>query len=129
MKSLGASAEQIMRFIKDAYEPFGISVDVEADKDTAPRWYKAGEIAKMSGLFSLYGKPHAQAAACILNEIIFIGAEHKRVETETYGFYNGVSVLYDDYALTAVMDWLLENGLPDEIYGFERTYHVQYHVD
>ena len=129
MKSLGATAEQIMRFIKETYEPLGISIVIDTDAEAAPRWYKAGEIAKISGLYSLYGKPHAQAAACILNEIIFIGAEHKRVETETYGFHTDVAVFYDEYALTAVMNWLLENGLPDEIYGFERTYHVQYHVE
>ena len=135
MKSLGATAEQIMRFIKETYEPFGISIGFEPDIDfgaedeAALRWYRAGEIAKVSGLYSLYGKPHAQAVACILNEIIDIGAEHKREESEAYGFYTGVCVLYDDYALMAVMNWLIENRLPDEIHSSERTYHVQYHLE
>jgi len=131
MKSLGVSAEQIMRFIKETYEPFGISVDfdIESVSETAPRWYRAGEIAEKAGMYSLYGRPHAQATACLLNEIIFIGAEHKRVVEETYNGYAGVCVLYDDYALMSVMQWLVDNGLPDEIYGDERTYHVQYHIE
>ena len=135
MKSLGATAEQIMSFIKETYEPLGISIaydpeiDIDADYQVAPRWYRAGEIAKISGLYSLYGKPHAQAAACILNEIISIGVEHKREETEIYGLYTGVSVLYDSHALRAMMNWLIDNNLPYEIHGSERTYHVQYYVE
>ena len=129
MKSLGTTPERIMCFIKEAYKPFGISVDFDAEDEITPRWYRAIEIAKLCGLYSLFGRPHAQAAACLLNEIIFIGAEHKRVEAENYGDYAGIRVLYDDYALAAVMQWLVDNHCPDEIYGFERTYHVQYHIE
>jgi len=129
LKWLGATPQQIMRFLKDTYEPLGISVDVNIDSETAPRWYKASEIAEKCGLYSLYGKPHSQAVACILNENIFISAEHKRVETENYGSHTSVSVLYDDGALSAVIRWIIDNDWPEEIYGFERTYHVQYYPE
>jgi len=132
LKWLGATPQQIMRFLKNTYEPLGISVDADIDlddKEPAPRWYRAGEIAERLGINSLYGKPHAQAVACILNENIFIGAEHKRVETDTYGDCTSVRVLYDEDAFFDVMQWLIDNDWPEEIYGFGRTYHVQHFTE
>jgi Rha family phage regulatory protein len=126
MKDLGATPERIIEFLKETYEPLGFTVAVDTGDEAVPHWHTAGEIAKRCGLYSLYGKPHSQAAACILNENIFIGEEHKRVVTENYGAFTSVSIRYDDFALCQVVQWLVENGLPDEIYGFERTYHVQY---
>ncbi|MDL2232147.1 Rha family transcriptional regulator [Ruminococcaceae bacterium OttesenSCG-928-L11] len=87
-----------------------------------PRWYRAGEIAAHCGLYSLYGNPHAQAVSRVLNEILFIGAEHKRVIRSEYS----ENVLYDNYALCEVVQWLADCDFPDEIYSFDRTYHVQY---
>jgi hypothetical protein len=48
------------------------------------------------------------------------------VDTETYGCFTGVSVRYDSEALDAVVSWFIANGLPDEIYGFGRTYRIAY---
>lgn len=128
LKWLGASPEQIMRFLKNTYEPLGITVDVGLDENcgSVPRWYKASEIAEVSGMYSLYGKPHAQAAACILNEIIPIAAENKRMEAEDYGNHTNIRILYNSVALGEAILWLIDNDWPDEIYGFARTYHVQY---
>ena len=134
----GVSAEFIVDFLRDIYTPLGINVSAEVnynaacgtdgndDHYSAAQWYTAQEIAKKCGLYSLSGNPHARAAACILNENLFIGAEHKRAEAVIYGGYSGVSVRYDSYALCEVMQWLVANELPVEIYGFERTYYVQY---
>ena len=129
LKNFGASPEGIINFLKGAYEPFGIAIDTEAEGGSIPRWYKANAIAKLCGVYSLNGKPHSQAVACILNENIFISGEHKRLETERYGDYFSVSARYDEYALNAVEDWLADNGYPYEIYGFDRTYHVEYSYD
>ena len=126
LKNFGASPEGIINFLKGAYEPFGIAIETEAEGGSIPRWYKANEIAKLCGVYSLNSKPHSQAVACILNENIIIGAEHKRLETERYGDYFSVSARYDEYALNAVEDWLADNGYPYDIYGFDRTYHVEY---
>ena len=129
LKNFGASPEGIINFLKGAYKPFGIDISIETQDDALPHWYKVGEIAKICGVYSQYGKPHSQAIACILNENIFVGAEHKRLETERYGDYVGISTRYDEYALNAVEDWLADNGYPDEIYGFDRTYHVEYSLE
>ena len=128
LKWLGATPEQIMRFLKNTYEPLGITVDADLDDNcgNAPRWYKASEIAEISGIYSLYGRPHAQAAACILNEIIPTATKNKRMETEDYGNHTNIRVLYNSIALGEVILWLNDNDLPDEIYGYGRTYHVQY---
>ena len=138
LKNAGTSAELIVDFLRDVYAPLGITVCSEMDCDDALEfengdiyaampWYTAQEIAQKCGLFSLNGKPHAQAAACIINENLFVGAEHKRAEAAIYGGYSGVSVRYDSHALCEVMEWLVQNELPTEIYGFERTYYVQYY--
>ena len=138
LKNAGTSAELIVDFLHDVYAPLGITVCTEMDCDddlefedgdiyAQMPWYTAQEIAQNCGLFSLNGKPHAQAAACILNENLFVGAEHKRAEAAIYGGYSGVSVRYDSHALCEVMEWLVQNELPTEIYGFERTYYVQYY--
>ncbi len=126
MKNFGATPEWVMNFLKDAYAPFGINIDPGPGEESAPRWYTAKQIAAECGVYSLYGKPHSQAIACILNELLCIGEEHKRVDAETYGCFTGVSVRYDSEALHDVVNWLLDNGLPDEIHGFEKTYRVTY---
>ena len=125
LKNAAASSELVLRFLAGVYEPLGITVN--ADEVTlAPRWYSAQEIAVECGLYSLSGNPHSQAAACLLNENLIIGKEHKRVETASYGDHLGVSIRYDAHALAEVIQWLIENNCPPEIYGFERTYHVRY---
>ena len=128
LKWLGATPEQIMRFLKNTYEPLGITIDADLDDycGRVPRWYRASEIAEVAGMFSLYGKPHAQAAACILNEIITTAAENKRIETEDYGNHTNIRILYNSEALGEVILWLIDNDWPAEIYGYARTYHVQY---
>ena len=135
LKWLGATPQQIMLFLKNTYEPLGITVDagigigigIGGDaNEPAQRWYRASDIAERLGINSLYGKPHAQAVACILNENICIGAEHKRVETEEYLDHTSIRVLYDDDALFEVMRWVIDNDWPEEIYGFGRTYYVRH---
>ncbi len=126
MKASGATPERIMQFIRESYGPFGFSVSTGPENEEVPRWYTAKQLAAECGVYSLNGRPHSQAVACVLNELLRIGEEHKRVDAETYGCFTGVSVRYDREALRAVMNWLLENGLPDEIRGHGRTYRVSY---
>jgi Rha family phage regulatory protein len=126
LKQLGAAPEHIMSFLIAAYQPLGFVFDFDPDGATAPRWHNASGIARECGLYSLNGKPHGQAVASLLNEIICIGDGHKRVETDCYGFQTGFTTLYDDSALLAVMRWLVDNGCPNDIYAPGRTYHIQY---
>jgi len=125
LRDMGATAEQILQFLKGIYEPLGISVAEDGAFDDIPQMYTAKQIAKKLGIYSLNGKPHYQAVACILNENIFVG-DHKRVDTQEYGGLVGICVRYDEFALQSVADWLYEYGYPDEVYGFERTYHIVY---
>ena len=126
LQNMDASPERILAFLKEAYEPFGISVSVESEFDDTPRLYTAKQIAHKLGVYSVSGNPHYHAVACILNENIFIEDRHKTVVTENYGSYTGICVRYDDYAVKAVKEWLDEYGYPNEIYGFDRTYRVLY---
>jgi len=126
LQNMGAASERIVEFLKGLYEPFGISVTADDEFSDVPQTYTAKQIAKMYGVYSLTGNPHYQAVACILNENIFIGEEHKTVVTSDYGNHIGVSVRYDEHAAKAVGEWLAETGCPKEIYGFDRTYYVIY---
>ena len=126
LRDMGATSEQIVRFLKGVYEPFGIAVAEDDEINNTPKMYTAKQIAKKLGVYSVNGNPHYQAIACILNENMFIGDNHKTVTTQDYGNHVGVCVRYDDYAVQSVKDWLVEYGLPNEIYGFGRTYQVLY---
>jgi len=126
LKEYGATSGRIIGFLKNVYEPLGISVAEDDEFDEAPQTYTAKQIAKMHGVYSLNGNLHYQAVACILNENILISDKHKTVLTADYGNHIGVSVRYDEHAAQAVGGWLAENGYPGEIYGFERTYYVLY---
>ena len=126
LRNLGATAEQIVKVLKDIYEPLGIKVMDDGELESAPKLYTAKQIAKKLGIYSINGNPHHQAVACILNENLYIGDDHKTVETRDYGNHIGVYVRYNDYALLSVKDWIKEYGYPREIYGFDRTYQVLY---
>ena len=126
LRDTGATAEQILKFLKGVYEPIGIVIADDDEIDGMPKMYTAKQIAKLLGIYSHNGVPHNQAVACILNENIFIDDCHKTMITQNYGDHISVSVRYDEYAIQAVMEWLREYGYPSEIYGFERTYHVWY---
>jgi len=126
LRDMGATAQQVLLFLKGVYEPLGIAVTEDDAFDSIPQVYTAKQIAKMLGIFSLNGNPHYQAVACILNENIFIGDDHKIVETQDYGSHISICIRYDEYAVQSVMNWLHEYRYPDKVYGFERTYRVIY---
>ena len=126
LRAMNAKPEHILDFLKGLYEPLGIIVNTDVEMDVEPQWYTAKQIAELLGIYSLTGNPHPQAISCILNENLFIEECHKSVITQDYGNHIGVSVRYDDHAVQAVMEWLTENGFPNEVYGFERTYNIRY---
>ena len=127
LNDIGASPAQIVVFLKGVYEPLGITVAVgDEEIEAMPQYYTAKQIAEHLGIYSMTGNPHPQAVSCILNENLFIGDDHKSVVSMDYGDHIGISVRYDEYALQSVNDWLIEYGLPSEVYGFERTYNVCY---
>jgi len=126
MRDIDATPESILSFLKNLYEPFDIIIDIESTPKEKPKMYTTKEIAEMLGIYSLSGNPHYQAVSCILNENIFISSEHKTTETHDFVSHIGTCIRYDDYAVQSITDWLDAHGYPNEIYGFERTYHVLY---
>jgi len=126
LRDMGASPNHIFGFLKNVYEPLGISIVKEETGNNTFQMYTAKEIAHKLGVYSVNGNPHNQAIACILNENLVINDQHKRVETENYGIHVAIYVRYDDYAVKAVKDWIEEYGYPSEIYGYDRTYRVVY---
>ncbi|GHV10534.1 hypothetical protein FACS1894219_00130 [Clostridia bacterium] len=115
-----ASADFVMKFLQDAYKPFGIEV---ADVGEQSRFYSAGVIAHALGVYSLYGNPHAHAVAAIIDKLDMNIGGH--IEVAPYGLV-GFSVRYDITIAEAVEDWLIAHGKPLNIpyNGFE--YHICY---
>ena len=126
LRDMGATAEQVIKFLKGVYEPLGIAIAEDSEFGDMPQLYAAKQIAKRLGMYSTNGNPHNQAVSCILNEIILISENHKSVITQYFGTHAGVSIRYDEYAAQAVEDWLCAYHYPNEIYGFDRTYRVLY---
>lgn len=62
MQNMGATSEQIVGFLKDVYEPLGISVAVD-DLADIPQMYTSKQIARMHDIYSFSGKPHYQAVS------------------------------------------------------------------
>ena len=126
MKNIGLSSESIYNFLYKIYDPFGIQIIKCDDIIKTPRLYTAKQIAELIGIYSMNGKPHNQAVSAILNENIFIGDRHKYIIPTDFGNRAGIIIKYDNYAFESVKDWLDEYNKPNEIYGFERVYRVQY---
>jgi hypothetical protein len=126
LRRTGASTERIIEFLNDLYEPLGLIIADEDELDDIPYTYTATQLARIFGMYSMYGNPHAQAVACILNENIFIGNEHKIAVSASYAGCILGGFRYDAYALERVDYWLKEHDYPSEVYGFSRTYRVLY---
>ena len=126
LKNVGAEWNRIIEFLTDLYEPFGISVAEEDEFYVEPQTYSAKQIAKMHGVYSKNGNPHYWAVAAILNENIFIGDKHKTAVTVDFGDHVGVCIRYDEYAVQAAWDWIVESGFPSTVNGFGRTFHIKY---
>ena len=125
MKTIGATTEQISTFYKSAIDILD-EASAQLRGEANEGWYRATDIAKICGIFSLYGRPHKQAVSSILNENIFIDDEHIRVEEFLLGNRLVRRTLYNEYALHKVMEWLVDNNMPDEVYGFIRTFYIEY---
>ena len=126
LRAMGIGTERIVKSLNDIYEPLGITIADEDEFADIPHTFTTSQIARIYGMYSLYGKPHAMAVSCILNENIFISNQHKISVSANYE--NGImgGFRYDGYALDMVGEWLIESGFPNEIYGFDRTYHILY---
>jgi len=125
MKVLGATHDQLAKFFKSASLTVN-QTEISKEQCSGNNWYIAYDIAKICGLYSINGYPHSWAVSSILNDIILIGDEHMNVRTFPYGNRMAESIQYDQYALSRVMKWLVDNDLPTDIYGSYYTYHVKY---
>ena len=140
LKRTGATIYRILDFLDELYEPLGLEVIEGGEFDDIPQTYTALQIAYVCGVYSLYGNPHAHAVSCIINENLFISDKHKLVTSDNY--MSGITgpcaqtalaaltstrgIRYDEYALDAVKQWIVDFKYPREIYSDCRTYHVVY---
>ena len=126
LKRSGASTYRILEFLDELYDPVGISVIKDNEFDDIPQTYTPLQMAYLTGVYSMYGNPHAHAISCILNEHLRIARDHKFPAIPEYlrGIVTGFR--YDEQALEAVKDWLEAERYPSGIQTYGRTYHVVY---
>jgi len=125
MNTLGATQKQIKRFFNDVCDQFGYTKS-NNDFNQKKNWFNATTIAEICGIYSINGFPHNKAVACILNEILYIGDEHKRIEVNYFGSRIGTRVFYDKYAMLEILQWILDLKLPRKIQGYKRNYNIRY---
>jgi len=114
-----ASEEDVMGFLRDAYQPFGITVTEDNDCGTA---ITATEIARFLGVYSETNRPHAHAVSAII-EKLRISPEH--IEVVPFGLV-GFSIRYENAVMYAVNEWLKRNNFPNDIPHLDFDYHVVY---
>ena len=125
-KRTGATTYRILDFLNELYEPVGIAVLEDKEFADIPQTYTALQIAYICGVYSMYGNPHAHAVSCIINENLFLDSKHKMAVSDNYATGITGGFRYDEYALQAVKDWLMDCKYPSEVYSDVRTYHVVY---
>jgi Rha family phage regulatory protein len=124
MRNDGATASQIMDFLRGVYEPLGFMVITDAGR-AIPNMYTAYQIAEKFGVYSLNGKPHFLAVSSILSSLNLADG-HKSVVPADYGNHIGVSIRYDEHAVSEVGKWLNDAGWPETIKGEHCVYRVTY---
>jgi len=114
-----ASPDSVMDFLRNIYKPLGIKV---AEEVYTPCFYTATDVAQIIGLYSETGRPHAHAVAAIISKL---NIHESQMIVVPYGLV-GVTYRYDIGVVSAVEDWLVENGFPREIPHLNFDYHVYY---
>jgi len=115
-----AKPEQVMDFLAGVYEPLGIKVMDENSNFNGKEYYSATSIAKMFGILSHSGRPHAHAVAAIITKIDN-WAEH--AIAIPYGLI-GVMIRYDMSVVNAVQDWLKSYNYPNTVPYLNFEYHI-----
>ena len=126
LKRTGATTYRILDFLDELYQPLGIELLKSGEFSDIPQTYSAIQIARICGVYSLYGNPHAQAVSCILNEHLCVGEEHKLAVSDDWTGGIMSRFRYDQYALERVQEWLNILNYPRNIYSDYRVYHVVY---
>lgn len=120
MNDSDAPPKAVLDFLRSAYKPFGIPV---SDFGGNGNYYSASVIARVLNLYSCSGRPHAQAAAAIIEKLRFNPEEH--MEIVPYGLV-GFSVRYDDFVIELAAEWLERHDYPRDIPRNGIEFHVYY---
>jgi Rha family phage regulatory protein len=124
MRDAGATPKHVIEFLRRVYEPLGIQILTDGLGGSVRTW-SATEIAKMLGIYSVNGKPHSLAISAVIH-IIGVDNNHKTLVPVQNGIYSGISVRYDDIAVTLVKEWFEEHGYPVEIIFGGRVFSLRY---
>jgi len=112
---------RVMKFLRGAYEPLGITVTARDECDDM-KYFSATEIARYLGVYSDTGRPHGHAVAAIISKL---GMPESHAIAVPYGLV-GVTVRYDGYVVIAVRDWIESNNNPSEVQHLDFFYHLRY---
>ena len=114
-----ATPASVMSFLRGVYKPLGIAV---SDDSFTPCFYTVTDIARMNGIYSESGRPHGHAVAAIISKMHI---PESRMIVVPYGLV-GVTFRYNSDVMSAVWDWIVENGYPHLIPYLDFDYHIYY---
>ena len=115
-----SSPENVIEFLRGAYQPFGITV---IDRDASDDHHlSATDIAALLKIYSEAGRPHAHAVAAIIDKLN-IAPSH--IGIIPFGMV-GVSIRYDRTVSDAVKEWLDKNDYPNKVPYLDFNYHIYY---
>jgi Rha family phage regulatory protein len=114
-----ASPKRVIGFLRGAYEPFGIEVKTDGDDS---EYYTVTEIAAQLGIYSDIGNPHGHAVSAIISKL---GNTANHAVAVPSGLV-GVSLRYDRHIVSAVWDWIVNNGFPYQVPHLNFDYHIRY---
>jgi len=109
----------VMKFLRNVYEPLGIEVQTEGDYYG---YFTATEIASLLSIYSYTGRPHGHAVAAIISKLENY-THHTMVIP--YGLV-GVTFRYDSHILGEVRDWIADNNNPLLVPHQDFDYHIYY---
>lgn len=103
----------------------GLELPCIAFKATATAMYDKTTIAKMMGMVSKSGKPHALAVGAIIDKLSLDEGEYALTPYTKNG-HDGVSEQYTESVVSKVKTWLEQNSYPERIESRNKQYLVTY---
>ncbi|MDO4721442.1 MAG: Rha family transcriptional regulator [Peptostreptococcaceae bacterium] len=124
MEKAGMKPEYQFYLLRQLYGKAGVELPMERFEQES-KLYDKTAIAKILGVMSQNGNPHAQAIGAILTKVGIEDEEKELTSFERNG-HTGVEYQYKESVIGKVSDWLTESNYPLMISAKGKNYKVHY---
>ena len=120
----GMKAQYQVLLLKQLYQKADVQIP-ETRLKADEKLYDKTEIAKILGVFSNNGTPHALAIGAVISKIDVSEDEQELTSFERNG-HIGVGYQYTESVIEKIKKWLGENGYPKKIPTANKSFAVKY---